>query len=416
MDKNLITRTNEDKGVEIVSFNSSLFDEFVRFVDGSERTTFNYLQNLKHFAVWMRYRGINFPTRDDILEYRDWLLSEHCAIEYADTQTGWQVRTDKDGKPVMVTCKPSTVKLYMQSVRQFFKWTGATGKYPDVSAQIHAPKVRTDIHKKDALAPTEVLTIEKTITEKSAEKTEEQAQKSKDTQGRVQRSVEQGKRLYAMYQLAVNAGLRTIELSRANIKDIEKKGEQAFIYIWGKGHSEPDQKKPIAIEVYNAIQDYIASRKDNVTPSSPLFVSTGNRSNGKRIDPVTISKMLKKAMIQAGFDSERLTAHSLRHTAGTTVQALTGDLYATQTYMRHANPATTEIYLHNDTERKDASIAERLYRTYHKEGNQGSTATPTSSISTELMSNPSANELVSILEDMTVDQVEILLTLARKLV
>lgn len=70
-------------------------------------------------------------------------------------------------------------------------------------------------------------------------------------------------------------------------------------------------------------------------------------------------------MQQAGFDSERITAHSLRHTAGTAVQELTGDIYTTQKYMRHSNPATTEIYLHNDTERQEATIAQQLYNLYH---------------------------------------------------
>ena len=58
----------------------------------------------------------------------------------------------------------------------------------------------------------------------------------------MKRSTEQGKRLYAMYLLAVNAGLRTIEISRANIKDLETKGGKTWLYIWGKGHSEADQK------------------------------------------------------------------------------------------------------------------------------------------------------------------------------
>ena len=78
--------------------------------------------------------------------------------------------------------------------------------------------------------------------------------------------------------------------------------------------------------------------------------------------------MLKRAMQEAGFNSERLTAHSLRHTAGTAVQELTGNLYTTQQYMRHSNPATTEIYLHNDTEKAEASIAQQLYNLYHGTG------------------------------------------------
>ena len=72
-------------------------------------------------------------------------------------------------------------------------------------------------------------------------------------------------------------------------------------------------------------------------------------------------------MQEAGYNSERLTAHSLRHTAGTAVQEMTGDIYATQKYMRHSNPATTEIYLHTNTEMQEAGIASNLYAYYHRQ-------------------------------------------------
>ena len=81
-------------------------------------------------------------------------------------------------------------------------------------------------------------------------------------------------------------------------------------------------------------------------------------------------------MQAAGYDSERITAHSLRHTAGTAVMELTGDLYLTQKYMRHSNPATTEIYLHNQTETREAEIAQRLYALYHSGEPAAQPATP----------------------------------------
>ena len=33
--------------------------------------------------------------------------------------------------------------------------------------------------------------------------------------------------------------------------------------------------------------------------------------------------------------------------------------------MRHRDPKTTEIYLHNDTEKEEKSIAQQLYNLYH---------------------------------------------------
>lgn len=344
----------------------ALFADFIKYIDRGEKTTRTYITNLRQFMAWLKYKEILQPTRDDITAYREYLTAEHEAIQLDPAALhGWSYRIDSNGNPQQIICKANTVKQYLQSVRQFFRWTAANGYYPNIAENIHAPKVRQDTHKKDALTAADVLTIEKSIERAAEAKAEAAAEKAKDTAGRICRATEQGKRLYAMYLLAVTAGLRTVELSRANIKDIELKNGAAFIYVWGKGHAEADTKKPIARQVYDALQDYIKSRSDHHTANSPLFVATGNRSGGKRIAPTTISTMLKKAMQQAGYDSERITAHSLRHTAGTNVQELTGNLYLTQQYMRHASPATTEIYLHVDTERQEQEIAQQLYDRYH---------------------------------------------------
>jgi len=327
-----------------LSFNLSCIDDFIRYIDRGEKTTRTYLMNLKQFAAWLRFEQITNPTRQDIISYRQYLTTEHAAITLDNsTPAGWSYRTDKNGNPVKINCRPNTVKQYLRNVCQLFKWTAAAGIYPNIAENVHAPKVKADTHKKEALTPADVLTIENSI----------------------DRTTTAGKRLYAMFLLAVNAGLRTIELNRANIKDIETMNGTSYLLIWGKGHSEPDQKKPLAPEVKAAIDDYLQSRTDSKTGNSPLFTATGNRSGGKRIAVTTISTMLKRAMQAAGYDSERITAHSLRHTAGTNVQELTNDIYLTQKYMRHANPATTEIYLHNETEKAETDIAQRLYNRYH---------------------------------------------------
>lgn len=345
---------------------TALFYDFVAFIDRSEKTTRTYLTNLKQFMAWLRYSNTRRPARQDIISYRQWLTVEHEAISFApETVAGFTYRKDSTGNTVKITCKPTTVKGYLQSVKAFFSWTAANNLYPNIAANIHAPKI-ADSHKKDSLTAAEVLTIEKSIAQKAQEATEAAADAVKDKTGRVQRSTEQGKRLYAMYLLAVNAGLRTVEISRANIKDLETKSGRTWLYIWGKGRSEADQKKPIAPEVKAAIDDYLKSRTDNPTGNSPLFVSTGNRSKGKRIATTTISTMLKRAMQDAGFDSERLTAHSLRHSTAQNVMQLTGhNIYQTQQYLRHSSPKTTEIYLENDSTEQDEAIAKQLYDLFH---------------------------------------------------
>lgn len=366
----LTTVNNQALQRQAQNLKPGLFHDFVSWIDRSPKTTRSYLTNLKQFTTWLKYRGIIAPTRNDIIDYREWLSSEHEAIkDDPEAANGWSYRTDSTGSIVKITCKPNTVAQYLRSVSQFFRWTSSNGLYPDIASNIHAPKIRHGHHKKDALTVEDVLHIERSIEEQAALKTQEAQEATKDKEGRAQRSEEQGKRLYAMYLLAVNAGLRTIEISRADVKDLETKKGQTWLYVWGKGHAEADQKKALAPEVAQAVFDYLECRTDKPSGNSPLFVGTGNRSGGKRLATTTISTMLKKAMQDAGYNSDRLTAHSLRHTAGTAVQKLTGNLFTTQKYMRHADPKTTEIYIHEDHAEKEAATAKQLYDLYHgKEG------------------------------------------------
>lgn len=344
----------------------ALFDDYIKFIDRSENTARAYIINLRQFVAWLSFTGTRRPERADVIAYREYLTTEHDAIQLdAASPAGWTYRTNNAGARVKIKCKPNTAAQYLRSVAQFFRWTAAAGLYPNIADNVHAPKIRHDTHRKDALTPAEVLTIEKSIIATAADKREAADHAEKDRAGRIDRATEQGKRLYAIYLLAVNAGLRTIEISRANVRDLEEKNGRAWLYVWGKGHSEPDTKKPLAPEVYAAIKDYLQARADKAPQNSPLFVATGNRSGGKRIATTTISTLIKDALRAAGYNSDRLTAHSLRHTAGTTVQEITGNLYTTQQYMRHANPATTEIYLHNETEKAEIDIAQRLYNRYH---------------------------------------------------
>ena len=346
-------------GIQLQPIKNDMLSAFVAYIDRSEKTTRTYMTNLRQFMAWTRYTGTDQPQRADIILYREHLTREHEAIKLdAHSPAGWTYRTDAAGNRLIITCKPNTIAQYLRSVCQFFRWTAANNLYPDIAANIHSPKLTHEHHKKDALTADEVQTIERHIIEAGR----------RAADGEPGRHAEQNKRLHAMFLLSVTAGLRTIEISRANVRDIQTKGGLSFICIWGKGHAEADTKLPIAPEVRAAIDDYIRCRTDRPTGGSPLFVATGNRSGGKRIAATTISTLLKRAMQEAGFDSERITAHSLRHTAGNNVRILTGNnIYETQKYMRHSNPATTEIYMHDGEQEAEqqADIAQRLYNHYH---------------------------------------------------
>ena len=61
---------------------------------------------------------------------------------------------------------------------------------------------------------------------------------------------------------------------------------------------------------------------------------------------LVISLIIKKRLKAAGYDSDRLTAHSLRHTAATLNLLNGASLEETQQLLRHTSINTTMIYVH----------------------------------------------------------------------
>lgn len=284
------------------SFSEDLFRRFIDYTDRKPTTIKAYVSYIRQFGAWIKENGITNPQREDIKAYRDYLTGSGL--------------------------KDSTQAQYLRAVKHFFKWTQAEGAYPNVADNIHGAKVKNDCHKKDALPRDSVEPIANTI----------------------DRSDEQGKRLYAIYVLCVKCGLRLIEVSRADVGDIKTVGGDPYLYVQPKGHDGKDSPKYLIPLVKEAIDDYLNSRSAKVTPKSPLFTSTSNRSKGGRIATTTLSTMLKGLLINAGYDSDRITPHSLRATAATTAFEAGLTLFEVQQLMGHCDPATTEIYI------KDQSV------------------------------------------------------------
>ena len=141
-------------------------------------------------------------------------------------------------------------------------------------------------------------------------------------------------------------GLRTIEVSRANIEDLRTVGGNTVLFIQGKGKEEKTDYVKISPQVEKAIRAYLRDR-GKTSEDSPLFASTSNNNKGKRLTTRTISGIVKETFKKAGYDSDRLTAHSLRHTA-VTLSLLAGkDITEVQQFARHANIGTTMIYNHS---------------------------------------------------------------------
>lgn len=242
-------------------------------------------------------QDIQAPQFEDVKAYRDHLLA---------------------------TCKPTTVQAYIFAVRKFFQFTADQGLYPNVAGKIKGATLDRE-PKKDYLT----------------------SQQVKNVMGEIDQTTEQGKRNFAMVGLMITCGLRDIEVARANVEDMRTVGNNTVLYVQGKGRDEKNEYVIIAPQVERAIVAYLKAR-GNADGKQPLFTSTSNNSKGQRMTTRSISTVAKSAMVKAGYDSNRLTAHSLRHTAVTlALLANNGDIQQAQQFARHKNIATTQIYAHN---------------------------------------------------------------------
>ena len=121
--------------------------------------------------------------------------------------------------------------------------------------------------------------------------------------------------------------------------------DHSVLYVQGKGRDEKTEYIKLDAHVEALIRDYLKARGESKA-EAPLFASMSNNSKGGRMTTRAISGIAKAHMVGAGYNSDKLTAHSLRHTA-VTLSLLAGrPLEEVQQFARHANMATTMIYNH----------------------------------------------------------------------
>ena len=289
---------------------TELFDAFFTSLHVKDITKKAYSVCLRCFIEWTQDNCSGFPTETDIENYRNWLAAEHPK------------RTDS-GESIIFTA--DTQARYMRAVKRFFAWAVRKHLCEENPAEnVPGAKVKSDNTKRDAFSRQDALVLLNSI----------------------DRTTDTGKRDYAIILLCVTAGLRIVEIQRMRICNLEMLGGEHVVYIQGKGHDEADDYKKIPQVTYAAIMDYLSTRT-NKAKNAYIFASTGNRSFEKRLTEPAISAILKERMKEAGYDSHKLSAHSLRHTSITLALESGMNIQEVQQHARHASPETTGIYAHN---------------------------------------------------------------------
>jgi len=289
---NIVVKKAQDVTIVNTKRIDELVDNFIEAQDVKQSSKLLYRRTLKQYFNWVESKSylLSEIARPQLLEYKEELLNSNLSS--------------------------LTVGSYITSVRRFYEWTEANKYYPNVAKGIKSPK-RKQQFKKQPLLPAQATALLNYYQDKAL-------------------------RDYAIINLLLRTGLRTVEVIRASVEDIVFKGSQRVLLIQGKGRDEKDNFVLLTDKTYQPIAEYLTTR--TATASAPLFTSTSNNSKGDRLTTRTISYIAKEGLKAIGLDERSFTAHSLRHTTAVNILRAGGSLETAQFTLRHSNPATTQIY------------------------------------------------------------------------
>jgi integrase/recombinase XerD len=296
-------RVDNQEGV-VVANSTDLLEMVKRFIesqDVSQSSRATYYRELKQFIVWLRetsrITALYTLHRQDILAYREHLLN--------------------------VGKSSYTVDGYMTAVRKLFEWLESEKVYPNIAKGVKGNR-KAKGFRKDCLTPFQIREALESIDKGNLE----------------------GLRDYALFNLLIRTGIRTVEVARAQVGDLRQESGEAVLWVQGKGRSNKDDFVVLVEETLKPLREYLSARGE-LSDATPLFASISDRNCGLLLTTKSISRIIKNILRGINLNDKRLSAHSLRHTAISLSIKGGASLEQAQAMARHTDPKTTLIYFHN---------------------------------------------------------------------
>ena len=293
-------------------------DMFLAQYDARDSSIALYRRALRQFFAWAQRTGrsTQYMTQADIVAYKKGLLN-------GDATT--------DGQPRSAL----TAACYLNAVKIFYAWLHANNAtITNIAAGVDLPR-REHRFERQPLTPRQASALLADVKQNGSA------------------------RDYAIVSLLLHTGMRTIEVIRADIKDIRSIGGDMVLYVQGKGKDSKNNFVPLSADTCTAIADYLHATRPTATPEEPLFTCAGNRNKNGRLTTRTISGIARKHLDAIGLShnfgerNSEYTAHSFRHTYACAMLDATDDYHVVQLLMRHASASTTQQYTyHDDTKRR----------------------------------------------------------------
>lgn len=272
---------------EILDF-EKLQHEFINYIDVSKNTLETYSKALKQFIIYLKDNNIKNPTRNDIIDFREYIKSNK---------------------------ELNTVNCYMIAIRQFFKFLEYIGIYKNITENVKGVKIE-NYHKREYLTLDQCKNV---------------LNKAKNMREKV------------LFTITFTCGLRANEVANIRLNDFTLKGGKHCLYILGKGRDGKQDYVVVPDETFNLIQNYV--KEYNI--HDYLFVSESNHNKGGKVATCTLRRIINKMYERVGIVGKEYVFHSLRHSFATLSLQSGIDIREVSKGLRHKNINTTEIYTHD---------------------------------------------------------------------
>ena len=275
---------------------NQIVDNWIAGCDRLPATRTDYKRKIRLWFKWLSSEGIDprEPTREHILRFKQSLQQQ--------------------GK------SPYTYFTYVAVIKIFYRYCAMMHYYEDIGKGLQS-SIRMHEHCKHPLSIAEAQRLMNSIETKTIV----------------------GKRDKLIIALMLLNGLRSCEVTRINIGDVECVEDRVILHIQRKGHL--DKRDVVAlpeltVELY---EDYIAEREFKL--DDPLIVNHCIGRPSTRLLNTTISQIVKMRLRIIGINDPKITAHSLRHTCGSLLVEQGVDIEVIKELLGHTSTATTRIYV-----------------------------------------------------------------------